>query len=212
MGNRSILFSHKTPLKGISCHLQRTICEGVYDVIRDDHSAPKKLRQAVSDNLNPQAPSYANLPKFIQNIFSSPEKFQNLIIGLTPDEIISILCENIIKATNEFEQCLEESVFVFKLRFKEKLTTWLKDHDITTLEMTLKHELDGTKPRLNGLSFINDFLLKPNAMTNVRRLVLTEKHAQMLIMEVMKEVIQENYFPDTNVSVVPQNDVKTFRP
>jgi hypothetical protein len=182
--------------------LSRCISCAVYNEIREDHTAPDRLRQAVHDNLNQQAPSFASVPMFIQRILSFPEKYQSLCLGLTTAQMTTAICETMTSAIDEFEQCLDETIFVFEARLKETLATWLNEHEVATLEAALNQELNNIKPRYNGLPFLNNFLLRPTMMGGARGYVLTETYAEKLIIKVMREMLDDLRAKDTSKNVL----------
>jgi Asp-tRNA(Asn)/Glu-tRNA(Gln) amidotransferase C subunit len=192
---------------GMNFVLNRCISSAVYNEIRKDHTAPDRLRQAVLDNLNQQAQSFANVPEFIQRILSLPEKYQSLFLGLSTDQMTTAICETMTSAIDEFEQCLEETILVFEARLKEALATWLNEHEVATLEAALDQELNNIKPRYNGLPFLNDFLLRPTMMGGARGYVLTETHAEKLIIKVMREMLDE-----IRAKEISKNELTSYKP
>jgi hypothetical protein len=166
------------------------IRSSVRSVILQDHSAAEKLRQAVTDNLNSQAASYADVPKFIQNILSHPEEYQG---QMSTEQFYDYLCYYVSSATDEFETSLEETTINFEIRLRKEIDTWLTTHEKSSL-------LPALEEKYVDFPFLKDFIHYPTAMGGARGYVLTETYARILISKVLKQVLNVEILAPTETT------------
>jgi hypothetical protein len=73
----------------------------------------------VDAQLNSQTASFQCIPKYIQEILSSPNKFHGAIVP-SAEQVIETFCEIMTTAINEYELSIEETIFVFKSRLRKE--------------------------------------------------------------------------------------------
>jgi hypothetical protein len=166
------------------------IRSSVHIVILQDHSAAEKLRQAVTDNLNSQAASYADVPKSIQNILSHPEVYQG---QRSTKQFYDLLCYYVTSATDEFETCIEETTIKFEIRLRKEIDIWLATHEKSSLLPALEEKYD-------DFPFLKDFIHHPTAMGGARGYVLTETYACISIAKILKQVLNKEILAPTETT------------